>query len=140
ELARGLAQIVTELRLGPPIVTPADVATLREARALFFEEARGVHADAVALVEALARDDASRVGDLQRELATLLHRLKGSAAVVAEDGIAGEAATLHELVASGSASSLAPLGEGLARIGRWIGAASSRIAPEPRALKREAVK
>src|SRR5262249_48929167 len=116
DLAQGLAQIVTALRLAPPIVTPEDGATLREARALFLEEARGLHADATALFEALGRDSASRAADVRAELAALLHRLKGSAAVVAHDAIAGEAAALHDVLASeGGSSSHGVLRDGLAR-------------------------
>ena len=134
----------------PAIVLPSNAENAEDvslpARALFLEEARGVHADAVALFRELGRESASRRdGDVHAELASLLHRLKGSAAVVAYDTIAGEAAALHDLVTSeGASSAHALLGDGLARIGRFIGAdVASSLAhardAEPTGAQREAV-
>jgi chemosensory pili system protein ChpA (sensor histidine kinase/response regulator) len=132
-LTKGLARIVAALRIAPKRATPEETAAMREARAVFFEEARHIHADAAALAKDLAADGSAMADGTLAELAALLHRLKGSAAVVAHDGVASEAAALHALASNGAAhSSVGAIKEGLARIAAMVGAeaASSSIAHE----------
>jgi chemosensory pili system protein ChpA (sensor histidine kinase/response regulator) len=122
EITQGLARIVASLRLPPRATTQADEAALDDARNVFIEEARGIHAEAMALLEELGADGASVTAQAQHELASLLHRLKGSAAVVAHDAIAGEAATLQKLVIDASkAVAVSSVRQGLARIARLAG-------------------
>ncbi len=119
ELAQGLARIVASLRLQPPGPNRANDESFDEARALFLEEARGIHAEAVALLDELGADGASVSTQAQRELASLFHRLKGSAAVVAHEAIAAEASALQGLVTDGAGVHAAgSVREALARVAR----------------------
>ncbi len=144
-LTQGVAKLAAALRLPPRSASPESEMALLDARGVFFEEARQIQGEAWAI---LAELDASAgslgVGGSRERLAALLHRLKGSAAIVAHDAIAGEAAQLHDLLEEGELDpKVAAVREALARIGAHIPArAPSSIVSgghEPVALVREAV-
>ena len=100
ELSQGLARIAVMLGLGAtPARGGADEADVRRH---FLEEARRLCNEAEALTNQLPGADEALALELQGKLGALLHRLKGSAAIVPEPAVAKQAAALHDLCAAGT--------------------------------------
>lgn len=123
ELSRGLAKIMASLGLGRALLGGDQEDGRNEARAVFVEEARELFVEARALIREYADTSGSRMDELRLELGRVFHRLKGSAAVVAEDALALEAGLLQRLCeepTSGSPSPVA-LKVGLTRLSQLLG-------------------
>jgi chemosensory pili system protein ChpA (sensor histidine kinase/response regulator) len=101
ELASGLARIVALLGIAadpvPAKPAPESEGALDGARAVFVEEARQILTDSRSVLLEAAKAPDEHVAELAAELAKLFHRLKGSAAVLAFQDVASEAAALQEL-------------------------------------------
>lgn len=124
ELTRGLMRIMVSLGLGSTLLSPEpELAADAEARAVFAEEARELLAEARALLREYAESSGSRMDDLRIELGRVFHRLKGSAAVVAEEKVALEAGLLRRLCEETTAGLPSPvsLKVGLTRLAGLLG-------------------